>query len=99
MFNSLEELSRSNGARREYLGSDVYRAGYWRNVEKIQQYHRVNKQIESSWFNWSSSRIVDYNNYYAYLLKQTNTLKGSGIDGIILNLPFDIVERKDTLWK
>jgi len=62
-------------------------------------YSRVNKQIESSWFNWSSSRIVDYNNYYAYLLKQTNTLKGSGIDGIILNLPFDIVERKDTLWK
>ena len=42
MFNSLEELSRGNGARREYLGSDVYRAGYWRNVEKIQQYHRVN---------------------------------------------------------
>ena len=62
-------------------------------------YSRVNKQIDSSWFNWDSSTIADYNNYYAYILGQTNTLKGSGVDGIILKLPFDIVERKDTLWK
>ena len=61
-------------------------------------YSRV-KNIESSWFNWSSSKIADYNNYYAYLLGQTNTLKGAGLDGIILNLPFEIVEKKDTLWK
>jgi len=62
-------------------------------------YSRINKQIDSSWFNWNSGTIPEYDNYYAYLLGQTNTLKGAGIDGIILKLPFDIVERKDTLWK
>jgi len=62
-------------------------------------YSRINKQIDSSWFNWDSGTIAEYNNYYAYLLGQTNTLKGAGMDGIILKLPFDIVERKDTQWK
>lgn len=62
-------------------------------------YSRINKQVDSSWFSWDSSKISDYNNYYAYLLGQTNTLKGAGIDGVIMNLPFDIVERKDSQWK
>jgi len=62
-------------------------------------YSRINKEIDSSWFNWSSGVIAEYDNYYAYLLGQTNTLKGAGIDGILLKLPFDVVERKDTLWK
>ncbi|MDD4505655.1 MAG: plasminogen-binding N-terminal domain-containing protein [Sulfurospirillaceae bacterium] len=61
-------------------------------------YSRI-KNIDSSWFNWSSGEIADYNNYYAYILGQTNTLKGAGMDGIILKLPFEIVEKKDTLWK
>lgn len=61
-------------------------------------YSRV-KNIDTSWFNWDSENIVDYNNYYAYILGQTKTLKGSGIDGIMLKLPFDIVEKKDTQWK
>jgi len=61
-------------------------------------YTRV-KNIESTWFSWNSSTIADYNNYYAYILGQAKTLKGSGMDGIILNLPFEIVEKKETLWK
>jgi len=61
-------------------------------------YSRV-KNIDTSWFNWDSSTIADYNNYYAYILGQTNNLKGSGVDGILLKLPFDVVERKDSQWK
>lgn len=55
--------------------------------------------IESSWFSWDSSTIVDYNNYYEYLLGQADSLKGEGLDGIIVKLPFTIVERKDSIWK
>ena len=62
-------------------------------------YSRINKQIDSSWFNWDSGKIAEYDNYYAYLLGQTNTLKGAGIDGVLMKLPFDIVERKDSQWK
>lgn len=64
-------------------------------------YSRI-KNIDSSLFNWGSSHIADYNNYYEYLLGQTASLKDTSIlskDGIILNLPFTIVEKKDTLWK
>jgi len=61
-------------------------------------YSRI-KNIDSSWFNWSSAEIADYDNYYTYILGQTNTLKGAGIDGIILKLPFEVVEKKDTQWK
>lgn len=61
-------------------------------------YTRINN-IESSWFSWDSSTIVDYNNYYEYLLGQADSLKGQGIDGVILKLPFTVVEKKDTLWK
>lgn len=61
-------------------------------------YSRI-KNIDSTWFSWDSSKITDYNNYYAYILGQTNELKGSGVDGILLKLPFDVVEKKDTQWK
>jgi hypothetical protein len=55
--------------------------------------------IESSWFSWDSSKILDYNNYYEYLLGQADSLKGDGLDGIIVKLPFTIVEKKDSIWK
>jgi len=61
-------------------------------------YSRV-KNIDSTWFSWDSAKISDYNNYYAYILGQTQDLKGSGLDGIIMKLPFDVVEKKDTQWK
>ncbi|MDD2383496.1 MAG: plasminogen-binding N-terminal domain-containing protein [Sulfurospirillaceae bacterium] len=67
-------------------------------TQQVPFYSRITN-IESTWFSWDSATVVDYNNYYEYLLGQTKTLKGQGLDGIILNLPFTVVERKDTLWK
>lgn len=61
-------------------------------------YSRITN-IDSTWFSWDSATVVDYNNYYEYLLGQTDTLKGQGLDGVILKLPFTIVEKKDSMWK
>ena len=61
-------------------------------------YTRVTN-IESSWFSWDSSTIVDYNNYYEYMLGQADKLIGGGVDGILVKLPFTVVERKDSIWK
>jgi len=55
--------------------------------------------IESSWFSWDSSTITDYNNYYEYLLGQAESLTGKGLNGIILKLPFTVVDRNNTQWK
>lgn len=67
-------------------------------TQQVPFYSRITN-IDSSWFSWDSATVVDYNNYYEYLLGHANTLKGQGLDGVILKLPFTIVEKKDTLWK
>ena len=67
-------------------------------TQQVPFYSRITN-IESTWFSWDSATVVDYNNYYEYLLGQTNTLKGQGLDGVILKLPFTVVDKKDTLWK
>jgi len=69
------------------------------NSEIVLPFYTRVTNIESSWFSWDSSTIHDYNNYYEYLLGQADKLIGSGVDGIIVKLPFTIVDRKDSVWK
>ena len=65
-------------------------------------YSRV-KNIDSTLFSWDSGYIGEYNNYYEYALKLTNSLTGANNrfskEGIEVILPFKVVERNDLPWK
>lgn len=71
-----------------------------KNSDEIQLpfYSRITN-IDSSMFSWGSSKIFDYNNYYKYLLGQTNILEESGSTILNIKLPFKVVESNNTLWQ
>src|SRR5574343_307845 len=49
MFNVLEDLVKQPGGRRDYLGSDVYRAGFCANIEKVKNFYRsTNSAVDSA---------------------------------------------------